>query len=640
MSAIAGLWSGRDAPDLERSCRDMLAAQSDLFDGRPRTLQLDGVVLGGGSGSRHRSGAPALARAPEAARVALVADLRLDNREELSDSLGVRGGALRSASDADLLLAALLRWQHDAVDRLVGDFAFAFFDGARQRLVLARDPLGQRPLFWRRDASGFAFSSMPRGLHAAGAARNPDLATLARYMAALPQDSEASFYSGIQRVRPGHLLIVTPGGQSSVRYWQPSRERLRFTGFGDAVAAFRFELDRAVRSRLDDAGATVATHLSGGWDSSAVTATAARLLGGSGRVAAFTAVPNGGVGPVPASRLADEGRLAAATASLYGNIDHRLVPSDRASIVDTLDRSAALFERPPFNPCNHGWLARIRAAAREAGAHVLLTGEIGNWTLSAAPTSLLADYVRQGRLREWWRETRAMTDQGRARWRGVGAASFGPWLPTPLWRRIQGLSSSAASETALRPAFADLLAEEMDEQLFGQPARPKDNMERTRAAFHQMDFGEYRSGILAGWGIDKRDATADRRLLEFCLRLPIEMLLSGGTRRPLARAALADRLPAAVLDERRKGLQAANWHTDLTAELPRLRELVDRIEHHPSASLMIDTGLLRRWLREWPSGGWHRPEIVARYRIALLVALAAGHFAIHASGRNGFVERP
>jgi asparagine synthase (glutamine-hydrolysing) len=145
-----------------------------------------------------------------------------------------------------------------------------------------------------------------------------------------------------------------------------------------------------------------------------------------------------------------------------------------------------------------------------------------------------------------------------------------------------------------------------------------------------MDFGDYRKGILAGWGLDKRDATADLRLIEFCLSLPLDMLMAQGTRRPLARAALADRLPRAVLEERRKGYQGADWHVGLTRDRPRIAELIERIAADEEASSVIDVASLRHLLEAWPEGGWHRPETVAGYRVGMLQALAGGHFLLAA----------
>jgi asparagine synthase (glutamine-hydrolysing) len=563
----------------------------------------------------------------------LVADLRFDDRAGLGERLGLGRPETERLADIDLLWRALLRWGEEAPEHLAGDFAFAWSEG--RRLLLARDALGQRPLYWSRHGQLFAFASMPRGLHALpGLVRAPDLASLARYVAGLPESGPATFFQNIRRVEPGHILVVTDEATRARRYWQPTLEERAFSSFDEEVEAFRAVLDQAVAERLRDAGPVVASHLSGGWDSAAVTATAARLAGPDRRLLAFTAVPADPPHPVDSRSFADEWPLAAATAAHYPNVRHRRVPSAGADIVETLTHAAKFLERPPHNPCNHGWLARIRAAARVGGAHVLLTGEIGNWSISAAPSTILASYLHEGRWRDWAREAAAMLAQRRARLRGVAATSFGPWLPPGLMRRLSGLAAAPTLPIALDEAMLAPLTEEIEARSFGSLAWPRNHRERTLAAYREMDFGAYRKGILTGWGVDKRDATADLRLIEFCLRLPLEMLLGNGTRRPLARAALSDRLPAKVLTEGRKGLQAADWYLDLERSRPAIEALVDEIERHSAAGALVDTGLLRQWIREWPGCDWNRPDHVARYRIGLLVALAAGHFAIHASRQS------
>src|SRR5205085_10554600 len=179
-----------------------------------------------------------------------------------------------------------------------------------------------------------AFSSMPRGLHALdGVPRRADETGVARFVALLREEGPRSFHAGIQRVEPGHVVTATPANIASRRYWSPPRRQLRLRSFDDYVDAFRAELDRAVASRLRRAEGGIATHLSGGWDSSAVTATAARLLAASGdRVTAFTSVPRAGHdSAAPDKRFADEGPLAAATAAHHPNIDHILLENPGAS---------------------------------------------------------------------------------------------------------------------------------------------------------------------------------------------------------------------------------------------------------------------------------------------------------------------
>src|SRR5205085_1839103 len=133
---------------------------------------------------RLKAGSAESQRGPRAAagggRYSLVADVRLDNRAELAASLGLqRADAL---ADSAILAASLERWGEDAPRRLIGDFAFAWFDREDRRLLLARDALGQRPLFWHRQREFVAFASMPRGLHALGIRRSGDEQALTKFL--------------------------------------------------------------------------------------------------------------------------------------------------------------------------------------------------------------------------------------------------------------------------------------------------------------------------------------------------------------------------------------------------------------------------------------------------------------------------
>jgi asparagine synthase (glutamine-hydrolysing) len=523
-------------------------------------------------------------------RFSLVADLRLDNRSELASALGVDPTHVPKLADSDILAKALERWGEAAPGRLLGDFAFAWFDQHERVLLLARDPLGQRPLFWYQQREFIAFGSMPKGLHAlVGIPRAGDEDAAAKFLANIPRNPGQGYFRGVQRVPPGHVVRLTPVETTTERYWTPRRQTLRLPRFEDYVEAYRSELDRSVRCRLRTRAGTIASHLSAGWDSGAVSATAARLS--SGEIAAFTSVPARASGAdAPRNYFADEGPLAAAVAAMHGNIEHHLIESDGASPLDQLENGARWFERPLFNLCNHGWLAQIREAARDRGAQVLLSGEIGNWTISAAPVTLLAEYAREFGWAKWWRAVRGLKRTTPARWRGLLAATF-------------------------------------------QRDR-RDHFEDTRNAFFDMDFGEHRKGILGGWGIDKRDATADVRLIEFCLSLPLDMLIGESGRRPLARAALADRLPAAVLEARRKGYQGADWHEGLARDLGRAHKLVEAIASDASASRVVDAERLRRLLRAWPSRDMNSAAVIATYRNSFLQALTAGHFLIRAGGRE------
>jgi asparagine synthase (glutamine-hydrolysing) len=167
VSAIAGLWrlDGKSTPDAD--CARMLAAQQIYgpHDGRQWS---DGPIAMGRRLFRTlpedvHDRQPLQSRD---GRLVLVADVRLDNRDELMTLLGLSSAAAQPLCDAAVLLESLGRWGAGALDRLVGDFAFALWDAPAQKLLLARDFLGQRPLHYHRGRGFVAFASMPKGLHA------------------------------------------------------------------------------------------------------------------------------------------------------------------------------------------------------------------------------------------------------------------------------------------------------------------------------------------------------------------------------------------------------------------------------------------------------------------------------------------
>jgi asparagine synthase (glutamine-hydrolysing) len=134
--------------------------------------------------------------------------------------------------------------------------------------------------------------------------------------------------------------------------------------------------------------------------------------------------------------------------------------------------------------------------------------------------------------------------------------------------------------------------------------------------------------------LDTRDPTADRRLFEFCLSVPLEQYLHNGQRRALVRAAFADRLPRVVIEEKRKGYQAADWFEGLGAVLGDVNEELDHIAACDPARSVLDSARMKQLVQDWPAGGWEKHATLDKYRLALLRGLSAGHFVRKAAGSN------
>ena len=597
-------------------CRLMRVLPEDAFDRQPLTF---------GDGS-----------------LVLVADVRLDNRDELVESLRIASPAARTMCDAAVLLAAIERWRESCVERLVGDFAFALWDGRERRLWLARDALGQRPLHYHTGNGFFAFASMPKGLHALPEIPyRPDEERMADFLVLMPEAGPRSFFRGVGRIEPGQISGITPDGIAPRQYWKTPRRTMVLANADEYVEAARHYLDQAVRCRLRGTG-DVGAHLSAGLDSSAVATTAARLLAPTERrVIAFTAVPHTGYrGPAPSNRFNDEGPHAAETAAMYPNMEHVLVrPTGRSPLAD-LDRFFLLCEGPVLNLCNINWGYGIAEAARERGLGVLLCGDMGNMSLSYNGNELLAELIRRGRILRWWRQANALADRS-MRWRGVLAQTFGPWLPPTLWNLLNRMNGSAVSEvgsySAINPQLMAALELPARARAHGLDLsyRPRKDGFSTRLwVLRRVDRGPFYKGMLGGWQIDHRDPLADIRLVEFCLAVPTEQFLRDGVPRSLARRVLADRVPQRVVHETGRGYQGADWHERMTAARADIAAEVARFDGCLPAARALNLVRMRGLLDDWPSDGWARDEIIDRYRLALLRGLSGGHFLRRVAGSN------
>src|SRR3954467_5760750 len=199
MTALAGYWALGNADEPRGRCERMLRAQQPYAPAAPAFWNVGEIALG----RRLFATVPEdrYDRGPVSGgggRWTLVADIRLDNRAELCSAIGIDPARAAILPDSAVAMAAIERWADEAIERLVGDFALALWDRDRERLLLARDFVGQRPLHYHRGAGFFAFSSMAKGLHALPEIPlGPNCETLASFVALMPEDGPESFFAGV-----------------------------------------------------------------------------------------------------------------------------------------------------------------------------------------------------------------------------------------------------------------------------------------------------------------------------------------------------------------------------------------------------------------------------------------------------------
>jgi asparagine synthase (glutamine-hydrolysing) len=538
----------------------------------------------------------------------LVADGRIDNIEELAAELDVGGAA--DLPDAAVILAAYRKWDTACLDRLVGEFAFAVWNSRAQSLFLARDALGYRPLFWARMPGFFGFATMPRGLFAL-----PDVSRVVneRYLAAqialVPRIGDGTIYRDVRRIPPGHYLTVTASGQDLPRYWRPPVEDdARFRTPQDSADALHDVYSKAVRSRLRGNGAVGST-ISAGWDSSSVTAIAARALGEEGRrLTSFTAVPREGfAGQSLDGRLVDESEIAARVLLDFSNVDHVRVSSATQSHLAEIETQSRFTDLPVNGPLNIVWISRIAEEARSRGIRVLLSGDSGNFTASYNGDGALPELFRRGK---WFALSRLLFQMGR-RGRPLRSSlhlSVGPFIPPALYRLMLQTTGrhgafDVGRDTALRPEFAESvnLRAIADESGWDMSRRPWPDGRRMRLALlSRSDAGVVRAAMNARFGIDVRDPTIDRRVVELCLAIPERHFLRDGRDSAVFRDAMAGVLPGWLLERRHRGLQSADWYEGAAAARSELVDHVERLARSRLCRRVLDIEKLRALVAALP----------------------------------------
>lgn len=565
-------------------------------------------------------------------RCVVLFDGRLDNRRELAAELGLGSAELALLADVDLVQRACLRWADAAPEHLLGSFAYACWWPAQRRLELVRDAMGGRPLVWFQGHGFFAFASLPKGLFCIpGVPREICQASLAERLALLPMSGGQTLFKDIRSVERGQLLSLQGERLERRQYYRldPRRE-LRLGSDDEYLEAFSEILERSVASCLRAAG-PLATQLSSGFDSGTVTALAARQLARSGqRLTAFTAVPREGFdGPAPKGQHADEGPGARAVAARFANIEHVLIRANQRAPLDVLRARTEAMDCMPMYAVNCLWLDAIEADAQRRGVRVLLNANVGNMTISHTGLTYLAELFGKGRWRDWWRELTAC--RRRHPLARLLRLSVEPHLPLPLWRLQARLSDtqlhlekrSALHSRWRQGTHLEARAKALD--WFLERPRWKDSRQMRAAVLSRGNAAE--TAIAANLrGLELRDPTADRRLVEFCLSIPEDQYLRDGQTRWLLRRLVGDLLPPEVLNAQSRGYQAADWYETLGAALPDLHEEVQRLMSHAGAAEMLDLQGMRASLENWPAAGWERKAVTEEYRARLMRGLAVGGF--------------
>jgi asparagine synthase (glutamine-hydrolysing) len=508
--------------------------------------------------------------------------------------LAGRGHRLRSRCDAEVLVHLYEELGDEVVRHVRGELAFVLWDGRRRRLLAGRDRLGVKPLVWARWRGGIALASEAKALFALGVPVRWD--DEAWFHAAHTQYvwPDRTLFAGVHQLEPG-CTLHWDGAPCIQRYWAlPIAAPPAIHDLEDAATQLRAALDDAVQVR-QVADAPVCVQLSGGLDSTAVAAIAARAGGIAG---AFTVGFAGG-------GAYDERALAAATARALG-LPHTIVELDGAAIAGHWAEAVVHGEGLAINGHLVGkWL--LSRAMRDAGMKVALTGEGADEVLAGYPHLRVdADGRRGGSAIDGHAASRGVmlpsgdglsVDGVRAR---IGRVPTWIAAKATLGRRVRTLlAPELLAQFADVDPFAALIDRLGPERLRAASALHVGAATWIQTALAQYILRTLGDGMEMAHGIEGRVPFLDPRVVELAFSIAPDVLAGvSGDRtidKPVLRRAVADVIPADV--------RARPKHPFLAPPLARIAPALvqDTLRTHARRSRLVDGARLIALLDALPA---------------------------------------
>ncbi len=446
-----------------------------------------------------------------------------------------------SETDTEVILAAYTKWGIECLKRFNGIFAFALWDAKKKELVLARDPMGVKPLYYSVRAGTVFFSSEIKALLETGVARTLDREAFSRFMRITDVLGPNTMFKDVKKLPPAHYAIVKAGVVTLVQYWKLDHEYKEQQSAGAWHERIRSTLDAAVTRQLVS-DRPVGVFLSGGIDSSAVLASVVRAQGSARTYTTrFEVAGSGGD-----ENFNRDAVLAKQTASFFG-AHHTEITVRHEDVIPLFEQSVWQLDEPSGSATALAQLAIARETVRDVA--VVLGGDGGD--------ELFGGYERYrlSRIMDLYqRLPRAL----RARF--AAHPRFAKLNTPPGIARLALFHFTKQNDLdrVLAPAFrADHTAPFFAERFFSDPSVP--SLEALMDADRQLliDGTLLRTDKLSmAAGLEARVPLLDLEMIELAARIPSEQKLSMFTTKKLFKDAVRDRLPAYLFQEPKRGWSA------------------------------------------------------------------------------------
>ncbi|RFU62158.1 asparagine synthase (glutamine-hydrolyzing) [Peribacillus glennii] len=449
----------------------------------------------------------------------------LYNTEDIRKQLLLKGYSFKGHSDTEVLLTSYIEWKEKCVDLFNGIFAFAVWDMEEQKLFMARDRLGVKPLFYAEKGGGFLFGSEIKAILA-----HPDMKPqidregLAEVFGLGPSRTPGSgVFRGIQELRPAHALTLSAGqGLRIWRYWNVKSEE-HTDSLEETTEKVRFLVNDAVTRQLVS-DVPLCTFLSGGVDSSAITAIAAKAYQqeGKGRLHTYSIdyQDNDLFFKENEFQPDSDGPWIKRMSEAFDTVHHSSVISQE-SLADYLTEAVHVRDLPGMADIDSSLLWFCKEIKNDFT--VGLSGECADEIFGGYPWFHREDDLNRNGF-PWMRSTKARVS-----------------LLTENWKRKLKL------EDYVQNKYAQTIAEvpRLDGET-GEAAKRRE-LFYLNILWFMTTLLDRKDRMSMGASLEVRVPFADHRLVEYVWNIPWEMKTVGNREKGILRKALEGLLPEEVL---------------------------------------------------------------------------------------------
>ena len=569
------------------------------------------------------------------------------NYVELGEELRRCGHRFRTASDTEVIVHAWEEWGTECFSRFNGQWALALWDRRAERLVLSRDRLGVRPLYYTRLPTGLRFASEVKSLFADPAIERAfDPAGLDQTFTYWSTVAPRTVFRGIEQLEPGHYAVLDRTGFRKAPYWSitfPEQGREPAQDARENAEALRERVIEATRLRFLRSDVPVGAYLSGGLDSSITAAVIAR----------YTDAPLHTFSLRFDDDEFDEGRYQKKMSAVLGTAHQEITvrPSDIAAVFPDVVRHA---ETPILRsaPAPMYLLSKL---VRENGYKVVVTGEGADEVLAGY------DIFREARVRLFWSRDPESAKRARAaellypwmarspgRMPAFARSFFGRHLDPgdpALSHRPRWDSTSVIKKMLSRDMQDRIERDEVEDVVAAMPPESKDWDPLSRGQWLEM------TTLLAGYllasqgdrmlmanSVEGRFPFLDREVVDFTATVPARHKLFGLEEKYLLKRAFADLVPDDIIHRPKQPYRAPDAASFFAAERPDWFDEVTS-DHAVAAAGVFEPAVVAGLLAKCGRTGGENMSNTDNMRVLAVVSTQLTHQSLITGGVRAESER-